>query len=342
MSNRSISKILVIGCGSAGERHIRNLQAITTAEVIACDRSAARRDHIRDTYKVKVSGDYSEALKDGPAAVLVCTPTSAHIRPALAAARQGCHVFIEKPLSHTISGVADLIAETKDKNLVLMVGFNFRFHPGMQRIIALVTDGKIGRIISVRVHTGSYFLYRTPFHHWQDYRDDYAARKVGGGVILDSATHHLDFLGGLLGEVSEVFCYAGKRGKLALAAEDIAEILLKFGNGVIASLHVNFVQQPYQVKYEVIGTEGTITWAAEDNTVRLFTAAANKWQGFPAKAGFDHNETYIAALKHFLGCIQDKKMPVVDGVSGKRTLEIALAAKKSASTGRPVILNQRE
>ncbi|MCK4814230.1 Gfo/Idh/MocA family oxidoreductase, partial [bacterium] len=200
----------------------------------------------------------------------------------------------------------------------------------------LVDRQKIGKLIAVRAHAGSYFLYRSPFHPWMDYRQDYAAKKIGGGVILDSATHHIDYITSLLGEGKEVFCYAGRMGSLGLEAEDIAEILLKFETGAVANVHVNFVQQPYQNKYEIIGEKGTIAWNITDNTVKLFSDTDNKWQTFPPESNFDPNETYIQEIVQFLGCISGRGQPPVDGVMGKKILEIALAAKKSAQTGKAI------
>lgn len=336
MINKLPSKILVIGCGSIGERHIRNLKAFTRSQIFACDRDKKRREHIEDKYEVRVFRDYKEAFNEEMDAVLVCTPTSAHIGPALAAIRQGCHVLIEKPLSHTLRGVDDLIEEAGRKGLVLMVGFNFRFHPALRQIREIIETKQIGKLIAVRAHAGSYFLYRSPYHSWMDYRQDYAAKRVGGGVILDSATHHIDYITSLLGEVREVFCYSGKMSNLGLQGEDIAEILLKFETGAMASLHVNFVQQPYQNKYEIIGEKGTITWDVTENAVKLFSGTDNKWQTFSLEDNFDHNETYVQELTHFLGCIYGGGQPPVDGARGKRILEIALAAKKSAQTGRPI------
>ncbi len=336
MIKKSPLKILVIGCGSIGERHIRNLKSSTSVEIFACDLDKGRREHIKDKYEVKIFRDYKEAFNEDIDAVLVCTPTSAHITPALAAVQQGCHVFVEKPLSHTLRGVDDLIEETERKSLVLMVGFNFRFHPALQQIRELVDRGQIGKLIAVKAHAGSYFLYRSPYHSWMDYRQDYAAKRAGGGVILDSATHHIDYIASLLGEVKEVFCYAGRMGSLGLEAEDIAEILLKFETGAVANVHVNFVQQPYQNKYEIIGEKGTIAWDVADNTVKLFSDTENKWQGFPLGSNFDRNETYLQELNHFRGCISGSEQPPVNGARGKRILEIALAAKKSAQTGRAI------
>jgi len=281
MMNQSPLRILVIGCGSIGARHISNLSASTQAEIIACDRDKQRREYVRDNYGVEASQDYHEAIKQNINAVLVYTPTNAHITPALVAVRHGCHVLIEKPFSHTLSRVDEVIREAEEKNLVLMVGFNFRFHPALRQIRELVDSQKIGEIIALKAHAGSYFPYRTPYHSWMDYHQDYAAKRVGGGVILDSATHHIDYITSLLGEVKEVFCYTGKLSNLDLEAEDVANILLKLTNGTVANLHVNFIQQPYQNKYEIIGQKGTITWDVTDNIIKLFTETDNKWQSFP-------------------------------------------------------------
>jgi predicted dehydrogenase len=331
-------KILVIGCGSAGERHIKNLRSLALAEIIACDQSQERLEHMKDKYEIRAFRNHDEAFSNEAIdAVLVCTPTSGHIVPALAAIQQGCHVFIEKPLSHTLEGVDNLIREASRKSLILMIGFNLRFHPNLEEIRKLLNREAIGKPIGARAHFGSHFLYRLPYHSGRDYREDYAAKKIGGGVILDAATHQIDYMSWLLGEVREVFCYSGRLSSLNLEAEDIAEILLRFETGAIASLHVDFIQQPYETKCEIVGEKGTIAWDFTTNTVNLFSETDNKWQTFP-ESNFDYNETYVREMIHFMRCIQGKEQPPVNGIMGKRILEIALAAKKSSQTGKVVAL----
>ena len=125
-------RVLVVGCGSIGERHINNLKSLALADVFICDQDKERLEHVKDKYEIKAFHNYEEAFSNEDInAVLVCTPTSEHIIPALAAIRQGCHVFIEKPLSHTLVGVDNLLEEAKRRNLILMTGFNFRFNPNL-------------------------------------------------------------------------------------------------------------------------------------------------------------------------------------------------------------------
>lgn len=334
-------KILVIGCGSAGERHIKNLKSLALAEIIACDQSQERLEYIKGEYAIEVFRDYEKAL-NGEAidAVLVCTPTSGHIIPALAAIQQGCHVFIEKPISHTLEGVDNLIKEARRKNLTLMIGFNYRFHPDLQQVKRLLDRKAIGRPLSARAHFGSYFLYRLLFHPGTGYRQDYAAKKIGGGVILDAATHIIDYLRWFLSEVEEVFCYSGKLGSLDLEAEDFAEILLKFKEGAIASIHADFLQQPYQNKCEILGEEGTVSWSYTGGKVMLSPAIPNQWQEQWQEIEVENktSDMYLEEIKHFIKCIREGHTPLVDGVTSRRVLEIALAAKESARAGKAIIL----
>ncbi|MBN1162056.1 MAG: Gfo/Idh/MocA family oxidoreductase [Dehalococcoidales bacterium] len=328
-------KILVIGCGSIGERHIKNIKSLASAEAIACEQDDRRLEYIKENYKIKAFNDYEKALADEAIdAALVCTTTSNHIAPALAAIKHGSHVFIEKPMSHNLEGVDALIKEARDRKLILMTAFNYRFHPDLRHIKNLLDTGALGRPVSARMHFGSNFQYRVPFHNGQDYRQDYAAQKIGGGVILDAATHFIDSMMWFFNDVEEVFCYSGTMGNLDLKAEDFAELLLKFKRGTIASIHTDFIQQPFQLKCEIIGEAGTITWDGAERKVMLFPAASNRWQEIEVEN--KSSDMYLEEIKHFIQCIKGEETPAADRAAGRRVLEIALAVKKSAAAGRAI------
>lgn len=330
-------KVLVIGGGSIGERHVRNLLAMENCTVAACDRDPGRRRHLRETHCIEVFADRREALRQTFDAALICTPTAAHIGPARDALASGCHVFIEKPFSHTLTGIPALLQQAREQRRVLTVGYNHRFQPALKKIADLLREGGIGDVATVRIHSGRYFLYRTPFHYWMDYRQDYAARSIGGGVILDSGSHQIDFISSVLGDAQEVFCYAGNLGQLELAAEDVAEILIKYRTGALVSLHADFIQQPWDTSYEIVGDAGTITWRFSDNVVKHYAASTDAWQHHDF-GEFDHNQTYIAEIEHFLDCIRTGKPPRVSPKDAVRSLRVVLAAKKSAKTGRRIRL----
>ena len=314
-------QVLVIGCGSIGERHIKNLKSLPLSQLLACEQDEQRLEYIKKTYEIKGFKDYEEAFaSEAVDAVLVCTATSNHITPALAAIRQGCHVFIEKPISHNLEKVDDLINEARNRKLILMTGFNYRFHPDLRQVKKLLDSGAIGQPISTRVHFGCNFQYRQPYHNYKDYRQDYAAQKTGGGVILDAATHFIDYLLWFFGDVIEVFCYSGKMGRFDLEAEDFAEILLKFKKGTVAGIHADFIQKPYQNKCEIIGEKGTITWDYTERKVMLFSTASNQWQEI--KVENKTNDMYVKEIKHFIQCIKGEETPAVDGTIGRGVFSI--------------------
>lgn len=326
-------KILVVGCGSIGERHIRNLKLISAGEIIACDIDKERLFTMRKKYKVNVYTKLEKALENDIDAVIVSTPPSTHVPIALKAVEKNAHVFIEKPLSHTLQGVDKLIRKSKSKNLTLLVGYNFRFHPGLLRVKKMLVRGDIGKVLSARAEFGQYLPDWRP---WQDYRQSYTSiKELGGGIILDGS-HELDYLRWLLGEVKKVSCFADKLSHLQVDTEDTAEILLQFKTGAIASVHLDFVRQGYTRNCEIIGEDGNIIWSYEESVVRFYSTKSRKWRVFPIKA--EPNEMYIKEMKHFLRCVLRRDNPLMDGQDAVKTLKLALAAKKSAEIGKVINL----
>lgn len=131
-----VMKILVVGCGSIGERHIRNLKGFPAVELVAYDTSRRRFLGVSKKYRIQAAESLDSALEQDIDAVLACTPTSSHVPIAMRAVRRGAHVFIEKPLSHTLDGVDRLIIHNtaKKKNVNILVGYILRFHPAVRLI----------------------------------------------------------------------------------------------------------------------------------------------------------------------------------------------------------------
>jgi len=326
-------RFLVVGCGSIGKRHIRNLKALQVGEVIAHDVRPERCSEVEQEYGVKTYHHLEEALAQKPDAAFICTPTSLHIPPALSAARRGCHLFIEKPLSNSLDSVDELTEVLTRKGLVTLIGCNMRFHPGIARMKELLENKVIGKVVCARVQTGQYL---PNWHPWEDYRQGYSANmSLGGGVILDGV-HEIDYISWLLGEVSQVVCFSGKLSSLEIDTEDTAEILLWFKSGAIGEVHLDYIQRIYGRSCHIIGEEGTILWDFNDKQVKVYSARTKEWQLFPEELDYDTNQMYIEEMRHFIQCIEGKARPMQDINAGKRILEIALAAKESAKTGRVI------
>lgn len=327
-------KVLVVGCGSIGERHIRNLMGLHVDEVAACDTDENRLSTIRD--ECSLSGaftDLSDALDKGFEAVLVCTPPSTHIAIAREALEYGAHVFIEKPLSNTLDGVDDLIKQASRKKRVLSVGYNFRFHPGLTMVKESIAKKEIGMALAARAQFGQYLPDWRP---WQDYTKSYTARTdLGGGIILDGS-HEIDYMLWLLGDVREVFCFAGNAKNLDTQTEGIAEILLRFESGCLGEVHLDYVRPGYARNCEIVGERGIIKWDYKLNAVERYAPDTKEW--ISIKVDGRTEDMYVAEMKNFIASVNGLEEPLVTGAEGMRSLQVALAAKESAATGRVVRL----
>lgn len=327
----------MIGCGSIGKRHIRNLLKLKVRDIAAYDVRSDRCEEAQKQFDIAIYRDLSQALDQNFDAVLVCTPTSLHLSYAYLVAERGLHVFVEKPLSHSLDGIDRLLAEVSRKQVILLVGCNFRFHRGLVLVKQILSEGKIGRPLFARAQFGQYL---PDWHPWEDYRHGYSAKKaLGGGVILDRI-HELDYVTWLLGKATEVSCLAGKLSSLEIDTEDVAEILLGFESGAIGEVHLDYVQRTYNCSCEIVGEDGTIVWSYQDNSVKLYSASEQRWHIFQWAGVYDDNEMYEREMEHFLACLRGEQRPQLDGVGAKGVLQLALAAKESANLGRKIVLKQ--
>ena len=307
---------------------MRNLRTLGCRRIGAAEPDASRLEPMVAELGVQPFSDFDEALEHlRPSVVLVCTPPTLHVPQALAAVRSGAHVFVEKPLSHSLDGVDELIREAAERDRTLQVGYNWRFHPGVQRVKALVEQGAVGRILWARAECGQYLPDWRP---WQDYRLSYtASRAKGGGIILESS-HEIDYMVWFLGEVAEISCVAGVLSDLEVDAEDTASMILRFASGCIGEIHLDFVQRTPSRGCKVVGTEGTIIWDNTDSSVRVFTAQDGQWERIDVSC--DRNDKYVAEIESFLACVDGTQQPMVDADAARRVLEIATAARRSART----------
>jgi predicted dehydrogenase len=328
-------RFLVTGCGSIGRRHIKNLLSIGNIEVISHDIFPDGRNKVKELFGIKTYENYDDALADSPDAVIVATPTKEHIKPALKAAKTGCHLFIEKPVSHELEGLNEVLSTVKDKNLITLVGCNMRFHPGLKKVKELLEVGAIGKLLSADIETGSYMPEWRP---GTDYRKIYSSKKdMGGGVILD-AIHEIDYARWMLGDVAVVSCMADKQSSLEIDVEDVADMLLRFTSGVIAHVHLDYVQRAYSRNCKFVGEDGIISWDFNDKKVGLFSGNNKQWSWFKQPENFELNHMYIDEIKHFINCVKGIEKPTLDLFEGVEDLKISLAAKQSSTEKRYISL----
>jgi predicted dehydrogenase len=330
-------RCLVVGTGSIGQRHCRNLLALGH-QVLAWDAAEERRREAAGVPGVAVAATLAEALERGPEAALICTPPAHHVGVALEALGAGAHLFIEKPIAHASRRVPGLIEEAERRGRVIAVGFNLRFLASLRRVRRRLEDGRIGRPLAARAEFGSYLPVWRP---GRDYRDSYAvSAALGGGVLLD-AIHELDYLGWLFGDAIEVLATAEHVSGLAGDTEDLAEVTVRFASGPVAQVHLDYLQRAYRRNLQVIGEEGGITWDYPAHSVTLHDASGlAEVDDFRAADG-DGNHMYLEELRHFVRCVDGQETPLVDGREALRSLRLVEAARTSSRERRWVKVEPR-
>jgi len=328
-------RALVVGCGSIGRRHAKNLKTLGIRNLALCDPNPQALQECSKNVLAELFADYADALeKFKPDFVLICTPPVYHVEEALAALQAQAHVFVEKPLSHESSGIDALITEAHRRDRSVQIGYNLRFHPGLQILKDLIDSGKIGRVLWLHVEAGQYLPDWRP---WQNYRESYSARhELGGGIILDGS-HELDYICWLLGRPSEVSCRAEHLSSLEVNVEDSAWIYLSFPERRRAELHLDFVQRAYTRTCKVVGETGTAHWDFTSQEVRWFSADDPGWKSIPYV--FEANDMYVAEMNHFLESLGSGTGPLVDLEQGRDVIKVVEAAKKSSVEGKAQQLN---
>ncbi len=294
-------KIIIIGFGSIGQRHYSNLVQQGFGNVYVFDIDGAKTQKHKNTKTVdKINFN---TLKNFDAA-FICNPNNLHVKTATDCAKAGCHLFIEKPLSHNMRGIDELHKLCRGKKLVTLLGCNMRFHPCLKFIKSYLEQNRLGKIYGIHHEAGYYLPYWRPN---QDYRKNYAAnKKTGGGIILDGI-HEFDLLFWLNGfeKVLESKFVFGKAGDLKIETEDSCIAAFKFKNKVFGSVRCDYLQQNYSRNCKVIGAKGNLEWDFNENIVWL--REKNKSKKLFEVKNYNLNQMYIDEVKYFFTCLKKKQ-----------------------------------
>jgi predicted dehydrogenase len=325
-------RFLVVGAGSVGTRHCRNLAALGH-QVLVWDVDERRLAQAPFSPKVHAVHSFGEGLHRRPDAVLVCTPPASHLSVARQALAARVHVFVEKPIAPRSDGVHELLTFARQQTCMVSVGYNLRFLPSLRKVRSLLREGRIGRVLTARAQFGFYLPAWRP---GSDYRDNYAvSRELGGGILLD-AIHELDYLGWMLGDAIEVSCTMAHVSDLVGDTEDVAEVTLRFADGAVGHVHLDYVRRAYRRTLEVVGTDAVVEWDYPSQGVTIHGPQPDQTEDVPIE-GIEA-DMYVEEVKHLVACIETQGPPMVDGAEALRSLRLVEAAKESASTGRVVKL----
>ena len=353
--------ILVVGAGSIGKRHLRNLVSCGITEMAVVDPRADRLEEARaqvpTASKLRTVGSLQAAFTGHERydAVVVASPPAFHPEAIRRAVEAGLPILCEKPLATDDGAVWSrlkrLCATAAERGILSMVGYNYRFLPHLQQVRRLLAEGAVGSILSVR---GTFSEHLREWHPWEGLNFYMASRAQGGGALLDES-HLLDLCRWLFGEITEVAGYNGTLSTLGrepgFDTDDLVELVVRFASGAVGSLHMDLFGRHHQKRLEVIGEEGTLCWHFDNTDI-----ASNRvelWRGRRERVGPDitrrmpeqvipsdgllRNHMYLEEARYFLQAIRAGRHlrdDVPDLRDGLQTLAVVRAARRAAASRR--------
>ena len=333
----------LIGCGRISKNHFEAVSQIEEADFVACcDIVKERADEAAELYGIKsIYTDYNEMLgKEKLDAVAICTPSGLHPEMGIAVAKQHVNVITEKPMSLNIKDADALINSCDENGVRLFVVKQNRLNATLQLLKKAIVKGRFGKIYLAQ----SNVFWQRP----QSYYDQSPWRgtwALDGGAFLNQASHYVDAMYWLLGDVQSVRAETATMAR-NIQAEDTGCAIIHFKSGAIATINVTMLAFPKNF-------EGSITILGEKGTVKIGGVAVNKIEKWefedyddddriveesnyqpPTIYGFGHNPYYNNVIHTLLGDTE----PSTDGRDGRKSVEIIQAIYESAHHGKKVTL----
>ena len=339
-------KIGLAGCGRISENHFESFKALSgeCRLTAVCDCVKERADAAAEKNKCESFCDFDKMLKNAECDVIaLATPSGLHPELGVKAARSGRHVVSEKPMAVTLKGADELISECDKAGVKLFVVKQNRLNPTMQLLKKAVDKGRFGKIYTAHVNV----FWQRP----QSYYDMAPWRGttiMDGGAFMNQASHYVDSLYWLLGDVSEISAMTATMAR-KIETEDTGSAVFKFKSGAIGSMNVTMLTYPKNL-------EGSITVIGEKGTVKVGGVAINNiqhWEfaeyddddGFIEKCNYNPPNVYgyghIPYYKNVFACLRGEQAPETDGKSGRKSLELILAIYKSAAEKKAIKLPLR-
>ncbi len=321
-------RVLIIGVGSIGERHLRCFQQTGRADVSFVEVNPELRQMMTKRYGVMAAWDnLDEALSHPPDIAVVATPAPYHVVMAQRLVELGVHVLVEKPLSINEDGLDTLAATIHAKGITVGVAYVMRHHPSLQQMRAAIQSGRFGKPVQIVVVSGQHFpLYRPA------YRDIYyKEHATGGGAIQDALTHLMNAAEWLVGPVTRLVADADHKVLEGVTVEDTVHVITRHGN-VMGSFALNQHQAPNETTITVICERGTARLEWHAHRWRWMTEASGEWHD-ETIAPLERDALFIAQANAFLDAIEGRTPVACPLAEGRQTLRVNLAALRSVTTG---------
>jgi predicted dehydrogenase len=309
------TKILVVGCGSIGLRHLQNLSLNRMLNLAGLDLNPKAKVEVEAvSTEIEYFSDFASAAKWEPSLVIVATPNHLHKENCLWAFENGAHVLCEKPLATTVSEGREIITAAERACKKLGVGFTERFREAIQYIIKEAVSGALGNVVGGRAMVGTYntmLCAKDPKHRGE----------VFGSIVLDYV-HEFDILAAIFGKVKRVECMSNSLGDKERAANpSLMAAIAEYEKGAIVSIHFDYVQHPQRRLLELYGDRKTLVYDFQTDTLKIFDCEK---PGVEVRSFTNvRNEQFVREHNDMLNALATDTEPLITGIDGLKSLEVS-------------------
>lgn len=328
-----LNKLLVVGVGSIGKRHIENNQKYFSKIDIADTRNdrlieCQKKFNINKTFK-----NYINAFKNNKYdAVFITTPPHLHLKIAELAVKNRSHILIEKPLGMSIKGWDKISKICNKHKLINYVAYCHRHISYTKKFKEFLLKKKIGKLLNGSLTWGSYF---PDWHPWEKYWTYYMAKKHQGGGALMDESHGIDLIRYFFGEPKKIFSFIDKISNLKMTADDNAFLLFKMKNKMLISLNFDLISKPTKCEIQINGSKGSLVWNRVDHVLKHYSDKKKTWSIYKYSKN-DFLRMYKTQAHYFIDCIKNKKRPVVDIRDAINTQKIIDKSFESHNQGKAI------
>ena len=317
--------VLIIGCGSIGERHLRCFQQTGRAEPTACDVNPALLQKMADTYKVPTVTDWEKAVDSGKfEMVVICAPAQFHIPMSIRALRAGCHVLCEKPLAVSTKGVEDLIRARDETKRHIAIAYTSHMMPFLSQAREFLRKGTLGPILQAASLAGQAFHLHRPAYASVYYR----SHASGGGAIQDALTHTANWVESVVGPADSLICDCAHLSLANVDVEDTVHIAARHGK-VMVSYALNQFQMPNESTIHFNTATGSVKIELHNQRWGVLNKFGGEWEWHDAPVAHRDNH-YTAQANAFLDILDGKPSVLCTVEAAAQTLRFNLAALASA------------
>lgn len=334
----SVQRAAIVGSGSIGQRHIRNLHALGISEIYTLRSHKGHFTNLDPGLGIQEVQDWQTLIDVRPDIAIVSNPTSLHLDAVFNLLPYVRGLFIEKPLSSSMEGVSDFLEQVKKYRVVTFVGYNLQFHPVIKTIQTVLDGESLGRPLLFQCQVGQWL---PGWHPYEDHRQAYYARKdLGGGVSL-TLSHELHLALQLFGPAQSITCLLNRSEALPLEVDVIADMMIQHQTGAVSQVHLDYLQRPIHRQGVISCEKGWLTYDLVQPFVKI-QAEEDPEPGLIWDASdYNPNDHYVDEMNTFLQVVREGRYRhPYDAWHGARSLALVMSAFESAQTGRLVSISE--